>query len=164
MSIFVNQGIVATELPKIKLDDLDLIKATIKIKGGKRLKDRILPLKASQIGLIMQYLQKIRPQLLEYNVSDSKKMFLPIREVSKKHENSEIDNFLPLLARQIRQIDKQFLNFTQIRASLITNWLKTHGLRKAQYMAGHRFISTTEAYLSNNLDDLTDDINKLHPF
>ena len=69
-----------------------------------------------------------------------------------------------LLAKQIRQIDKQFINFTQIRASVITSWLKTQGLRKAQYMAGHRNISTTETYLPNNYEDLANDINRLHPF
>jgi hypothetical protein len=31
-------------------------------------------------------------------------------------------------------------------------------------MAGHRYISSTENYLPNNIDDLIDDIKKLHPF
>jgi len=30
-------------------------------------------------------------------------------------------------------------------------------------MAGHRFISSTEAYLINDLEDLQEDINKYHP-
>jgi hypothetical protein len=68
------------------------------------------------------------------------------------------------LSRQVKSIDKQFFNFLQVRASIITFWIKTQGLRKAQYLAEHRNISTTEAYLPNNLDGLIDDINKLHPF
>jgi site-specific recombinase XerD len=140
-----------------------LIKATLKIRGGKRLNDRVLPLKASQIGLLMQYTQKTRPQIQEYHRTENNKLFLPLA-TSPKNAKDKVTYIYELLATQIRTIDKQFLNFTQIRASLITFWLKTYGLRKAQYMAGHRNISTTEAYLPNNLEDLTNDISKLHPF
>jgi integrase/recombinase XerD len=30
-------------------------------------------------------------------------------------------------------------------------------------MAGHRYVSSTEAYLVNDMDDLQEDINKYHP-
>jgi site-specific recombinase XerD len=165
LSILVNQGIVTTELCKIELDDLDLIKATLKIRGGKMLNNRTLPLKATQIGLIMNYLLNIRPQFLEYQTTENNKLFLPLPEKSRKKTSfNKIskDLFLPL-SKQVKTIDKQFFNFLQVRASIITFWIKTQGLRKAQYLAGHRNISTTEAYLPNNLDGLIDDINKLHP-
>jgi len=47
---------------------------------------------------------------------------------------------------------------------VITHWLKLHNLRKVQYMAGHRYISSTESYKANNLDGLKEDIAKFHPF
>jgi integrase/recombinase XerD len=31
-------------------------------------------------------------------------------------------------------------------------------------MAGHRYISTTEGYKANNLEDLKEDIKNYHPF
>jgi len=164
LSVLLNQGIVVTEIGKIEIDDLDLIKATLKIRGGKRLNDRTLPLKATQIGLFMHYLQNIRPQLLEYNTNDSDKLFLSLSATGKKSTTGKLTYFFESFTPQIKLIDKQFLNFTQIRTSIISFWIKTQGLRKAQYLAGHRNISTTEAYLPNNLDDLIDDINKLHPF
>jgi site-specific recombinase XerD len=164
LSILVNQGAVITEIGKIELADVDLIKATLKIRGGKRLNDRILPLKATQIGLFMHYLHNIRPQLLEYNTNDSDKLFLSLSAMGQKRTTGELKYFMDRFTPQIKSIDKQFFNFTQIRASVITFWLKTQGLRKTQYLAGHRNISTTETFLSNNLDNLTDDINKLHPF
>jgi len=163
LSILLYQGTTTTEIDRIETSDIDLIKATLKIRGGKRLNDRILPLKASQIGLLMQYLQKTRPQILQYHRTENNKLFLPMI-TSPKNAKDDVIYIYELLATQIRTIDKQFLNFTQIRASVITFWLKTYGLRKAQYMAGHRNISTTEAYLPNNLEDLTNDISKLHPF
>jgi site-specific recombinase XerD len=164
LSVLVSQGATAPELDRMEVNDIDLIRATIKIRGGKHCADRVLPLKATQIGLFMNYLQKVRPQFMEYHAEESNKLFLPlVTTVRNRPENKEIYIY-ELLARQIRQIDKNFLNYTQIRASVITFWLKTQGLRKTQYMAGHRNISTTEAYLPNNYEDLANDINRLHPF
>jgi site-specific recombinase XerD len=165
VSILFNQGTTTNELLKMDITDFDLIKATIKIKGGKRLNERVLPLKASQIGLFMHYLQSIRPQMTEYQTQESDKLFLPLPAISYKKTDNDMDRgiFTPLAA-QMKTIDKQFINFQQVRASVITHWIKTHGLRKAQYMAGHSAITTTEKYVINNIDDLTNDINKLHPF
>lgn len=165
INILINQGTTTKEIDKIELCDLDLIKATLKIRGGRKSNERILPLEATQIGVLMNYLQNIRPQLLEYCGQDSEKLFLPLPMFSKKATDSKtiMSAFKPLV-RQVKTIDTNFLSFEQIRASVLTNWLKVHGLRKTQNMAGHRHISTTEKYRLNDLQQLTDDISKLHPF
>jgi len=165
LNILINQGITTSEIGKIELNDIDFSKATLKIRGGKMLNNRTLPLKASQIGLIINYLQTIRPQLIEYQKIKTEKMFLLLPAVRKNKKKDE--NLMPVLfnlTKQIKSIEKQFINFQQVRASVITFWLKNYDLRKAQYFAGHRFISTTERYVNNNLDNLIDDINKLNPF
>jgi integrase/recombinase XerD len=46
---------------------------------------------------------------------------------------------------------------------VITHWLKTHNLREVQYMAGNRWVSSTERYQQNNLEDLQNEINQYHP-
>jgi len=165
LSILINQGISTTEIDKIEVSDLDLIKATIRIRGGKKLNDRTLPLKVTQIGLIMHYLQNVRPQLLEYQAIENNKLFLLLPIPRKKEvKNDNLKGIFHSFTLQMKTIDKQFINFLQVRASVITFWIKTQGLRKAQYLAGHRYISGTENYLPNNLDNLIDDINKLNPF
>jgi site-specific recombinase XerD len=165
VSVLFNQGATTKEIERIETDDLNLTKATLKIRGGKRLKNRILPLKAAQIGLFINYQQNIRPQLAEYQAKENEKLFLGLPSVTCKIADNKVSNriFTPII-KQIKSIDKQFINFQQIRTSLITFWLKTEGLRKAQNLAGHSLISTTEKYTGNNLEDLTNDINKLHPF
>jgi site-specific recombinase XerD len=165
LSFLIYQGATTTEIENIELKDIDLIKAVLQIHGRRKLNSRTLPLKATQIGLLMNYLQNIRPQILEYQTKESEKLLLPLPEVGHKKTDKDITkNVFARLSMQLKSIDKQFLNVVQLRASVITFWLKTQGLRKTQYLAGHRQISTTEKYLPNNLDSLTDDINKLHPF
>jgi hypothetical protein len=113
----------------------------------------------------MNYLQNIHPLFLEYQTTENSKLFLSLPALGKKKMYNDMsEGVFTQLAAQIRTIDRQFINFQQVRASIITFWLKTHGLRKAQYMAGHKHVTSTEKYVSNNLDGLTDDINKLHPF
>jgi site-specific recombinase XerD len=171
LSVLVYQGTTTREIEKIEINDVDLIKATLKIRGGQHSNSRTLPLKATQIGLFMHYLQNIRPQFIEYQQKESDLLFLALPDAGKKGKTKVYKNTLqlsnntfPMIAKQVKSIDEHFFNFKQVRASVITNWLKTQGLRKAQYLAGHRYISSTESYLPNNLDDLIDDINKLHPF
>ena len=64
--------------------------------------------------------------------------------------------------QELHTQNKQVKCVKQIRASVITGWLKVYNLRKVQYFAGHRFVSSTENYLINNLEDLNEDNNKYH--
>ena len=165
LSVLIYQGAKTGDIEKIETGDIDLIKATLKMRGGKQGNDRILPLKATQIGLFINYLQNIRPQISEYLTKENNKLFLSLPNVSHREKDKDgLRNTFTRIAAQLKIIDKQFINVLQIRASVITFWIKTQGLRKAQYLAGHRHISGTEKYLPNNLDDLKEDINKLHPF
>ena len=168
LSVLINQGVSTGEIYKMEAADVDLMKATLKIRGGKLLKDRVLPLKSAQIGLFMNYLQNIRPQFIEYQKKDSELLFFSLPDFCKKGAKNAVltlpNTVFVRLANQLKSIDKQFVKLQQIRASLITFWIKTQGLRKAQHLAGHRYIFTTEKYVNNNLDGLIEDINTLHPF
>jgi site-specific recombinase XerD len=165
LSILLNQGVTTKEVDNLQICDMDLIKASLFIRGSKKSNERKLLLEAEQIGLLMHYIQNIRPQILALNNNDSEKLFLPLPEYSKTStDNQSIMSAFKPLSKQVKTLNTAFFNFKQIRASIITNWIKTNGLRKAQYLAGHRYISTTERYLANDIESLTDDINTLHPF
>lgn len=165
LNILIHQGATTKEIDKILLHDLDLMQARLKIRGGLKSNERILPLEATQIGVLMYYLQNIRPQLAHYHRTESEKLFLTLPEYSKQQTDSpNLMHVFKPLTKQIKEIDSNFLNFKQLRASVITNWLKVYGLRKTQNLAGHRYISSTEKYKANDLQQLTDDISKLHPF
>lgn len=165
LSILVHQGVTTKEIDNIQVEDTDLIKATIYIRSCKKSNERTLPLKAEQIGLLMDYLQNIRPQLAEYHHTENNKLFLSLPEYSKKQtDSSSLMHIFKTFTAHVKAIDKNFLNFKQVRASVITRWLKTDGLRKAQYLAGHKYISTTERYIPGNLDSLTEDMEQFNPF
>jgi len=164
-TFLVYQGLHTNELQKIQLDDIDLIKASVNIKGSKKTNERKLTLRPEQIGVLMNYLQNIRPQYLEKHNIENNNLFLVLPEISKKNtEQTRVMYALKTLTKQAKSISINFTSFKQIRASVITNWIKTVGLRKAQYNAGHRYISTTEKYLPNDLEQLTDEIEKFNPF
>jgi site-specific recombinase XerD len=165
LNLLIHQGTTTAEINTLELADLDLMKATLKIRGGRKSNERILSLEATQIGVLMHYLQNIRPELQHYHTAESEKLFLTLPEYSKgKTESANLMHVFKPLVKQLKSIDKNFLNLQQLRTSVITNWLKVHGLRKAQYMAGHRYISSTEKYKANDLESLINDIDKLHPF
>lgn len=164
LSLLIYQGLTTREVDTLQLSDLDLMNATLKVRGGRKSNGRTVPLQATQIGVLIHYLQNIRPELQQYHIKESQRLFLPLPETSKQETDSAnlMHVFKPLV-KQLKGIDPHFLSFEQIRASVITNWIKVHGLRKTQNLAGHRYISTTERYKANDLQQLTDDINKLHP-
>lgn len=142
VSLCIYQGLRITEWRALLVKDIDLKKGNITIKGTRRTNKRILPLNTAQLGAFYSFL------------------------------NDETDNDAPLftsipdpyrLKIKLQKSYPNVSNFKQIRASIITHWIKTTGLRKAQYFAGHRYISSTETYLQNDWESLQKDIINFHP-
>jgi site-specific recombinase XerD len=165
LGFFVYQGLISTELDLLHISDIDFLKATIKIRTKNRGNDRVLPLNASQTGALMNYIQNIRPHFLtEKETTD--KLFLPLSQqnFSGEKNNLSITVALSYLSKQLKSLHPKFLKLSQLRTSVITLWLKTEGLRKAQYWAGHKSIVSTEEYQPNNFEELADDLTKFNPF
>jgi len=161
LQFFAYQGLSTKEVINLQVSDIQLQKAVVSIPEGTQTGNaRTLPLHATQIGVIIQYLQDIRPYLVD---ADGSLLFLPVmRAVWSQADNGK--KTLENLLYNLKRIDRNFTNFPQLRASVITSWIKACGLRKAQYMAGHRDISTTERYLPNCIEDLAEDMTRFNPF
>ncbi len=158
--LLIHQGITTRELLQLQIDDIQLHKATVYIpKGTRRGNARTLPLHATQMGTLLIYLQTIRPQLAN---PCSDMLFLPVKQSGKIALTAA--TALVKLSRQLKRINGNFSSLAQLRASVITHWIKSHGLRKAQYLAGHKSIVSTEEYLPNYIEDLADDMTKFNPF
>ena len=51
----------------------------------------------------------------------------------------------------------------QLRMSVVMHWLKQYDLRIVQHMIGHRYVSTTQRYQDQDLEDLQQQLGKYHP-
>ena len=160
LQCFIYQGISTGEALNLTVENVNLHKATLYIAAGETKGNaRTLPLNAVQIGNLMQYLQQVRPQLAR---AETDTLFLPVAQSRRPAKNAAIA--LVKLSAYLKRADHNFHSLPQLRASVITYWIQTYGLRKAQYMAGHRSINSTEEYLPNVVEDLAEEISKFNPF
>jgi len=173
LSLMLNQGLTTPEVAKITLKDLKLKEGKIYIGGSRKSNERILALKSNQIIELMEYQYTTRSELLKFYpepVEGSKEtetdlLFLstPTAGKLKAVEEGNLQIWKGL-RNDIRKYNPKFINFKQVRTSVITHWLKQYNLRQVQQMAGHRYVSSTEAYLVNQTEDLAKDIDEFHPF
>jgi integrase/recombinase XerD len=157
MGLLVHQGLRIGEIENIKLNDLDLEKATIQIHKTGITNARNLPLKAEQILLLYEFISKDRNQLKTWRNDENAlllgKLGTPIRK-------EDVDYLISTYQKQ----SKKKLTTTTIRQSVIANLLiKNNDLRIVQHFAGHKSPDTTEKYRQTGLNALKTAIDKLHP-
>lgn len=76
ISLLINQGITTAEVGRILLEDIDLRKGEIHIRGGRILRDRTLELKSHQIIDLMEYQYQTRAELTKYHKEPTNQLFL----------------------------------------------------------------------------------------
>lgn len=155
VGLMVYQGLNTSELIHLELEDLQLYKGKIYIKSGTRSNARTLELKSWQVIELLEYVKEIREEIkLKWNM-ESERLFIP--------NNARLGNTIQFILKKLKQINHKVNNANQLRASVITNWLKQYNLRQVQVLAGHRYISSTERYLEDDLESLHEIINNFHP-
>jgi integrase/recombinase XerD len=75
----------------------------------------------------------------------------------------KLNNTTTSLMKEIRKVYPDIKNVKQIRASVISHWLKQYHIRQVQYMTGHRYVSSTEQYSTKKIDTLQEQLEKLMP-
>jgi integrase/recombinase XerD len=171
LGLFVYQGITTGELQRMEPAHLRLRQGRIYIPGTRRSNSRVLDLKPFQVLELAEYVSDIRPQIL-CEIRKSRPARKPDRIDQARLEDQlfmsingseNIKNSLLHMFRKIRKTHPEIYNPKQIRASVITHWLKNYNLRQVQYMAGHKYVSSTERYQLNNLDNLQSKLERYHP-
>lgn len=155
LSLLVHQGLRVEEIAALKLQDLQLREGKITVHQQRRTAARTMRLESYQVYELMDYLHEVRKQMLGGEATD--KVFFNAQGG---------ENFYGItqgLLKVLPQINSRIKNLDQIRASVITAWLRIFDLRKVQYLAGHKYVSSTEAYKANVIDELQEDIRKYHP-
>lgn len=152
--LLVYQGLTSAELSRLTLEELMLTKGKVYVPRGKKSNSRSLELKPWQIIELMDYCNEVRP-LLQKRIDNYSAKLFPSGE--------RFSVLISSVFRKLKRINQKAQNSKQIRASVITNWLGQYNLREVQYRAGHRYISSTEKYLQDDLENLHEIIHKFHP-
>lgn len=158
VGLMVYQGLNTRDLHLLEVDHIHLYKGRIEILGTKKSNHRSLELKPWQLMEFMEYVQEIRPRIIKETNKNTDQLLLPFGKSFKLH------NTLNRLAKELKTLNQKFTDLKQIRTSVIVHWLKQHNLRKVQYLAGHKYISSTEHYLQDDLESLHETIKTFHPF
>jgi len=157
LGMVIYQGLNGSELQRITLEDVQLEKGVVYIKSGSKSNSRTIELKAFQLLSIQNYMLKIRPIILQKANKQSEQLFVAVGQGIK------LQNVIGRMIQKIKKVEPRVISLQHIRTSLISIWIKELGLRKAQYLAGHRYVSSTERYEVESLDDLKKNITIYHP-
>ena len=163
LGLIIYQAIRSEELAALETTDLKLREGKIIIKGKRRSNERTLKLEGFQIIDLMDYINETRKALLEINKSCHPELVEGSKLFFTKNGGMNFSNIITKLIESLKQHNNNVKDIKQIRASVITNWLQQYNLRQVQYMAGHRYVSSTEAYQANNITELQEEIFKHHP-
>ncbi len=156
VGLLVYQGLHTLDLKHLRVEHLQLQKGKLYVSGKAKSNARELDLKPWQIMEFMEYTNEVRYVLLKRtkNCRDHQQLF---------PYNDDRFTMLEYLLKKLKGYNQKVKSIQQIRASVITNWLSQYNLRKVQYLAGHRYISSTERYLQDDLENLHEMINNFHP-
>lgn len=157
ISLLIYQGLNTNDLQNLTVKDVNLREGNIYLKGNRRSNERTLKLESHQILDFMEYTLQTRQTILAETKKETDLFLI------STGSSLQLQNTLQKLLKQLKKQNKQIESVQQIRASVITSWLKIYNLREVQYFAGHRYVSSTESYLINDMEGLQDDINKYHP-
>lgn len=161
LSLIVFQGVIANDLKAIELKDVDLLEGKIYIPSTRTTNSRTLDLKPQQLLLFQDYIANIRRELLKEAKAESNK-FVVTMGISTTQEE-RLQNLVNNIRKRIKLEFPKLKSTKQIRQSVITNWLNQYGLRQAQYMAGHKYVSSTERYNVEKEEGLKLELEKYFP-
>jgi integrase/recombinase XerD len=171
VGLLVYQGLSTSDIKRLQLEHVKLNQGKIYIPKGRIGNRRELHLKPWQIMEMMEYINQIRPQLQLRKQQTSSPLRGPAcrqgRDAVGRGDlfasTNRLSDTIGWILKKLKHINHKVENTHQLRASVIVNWLSNYNLREVQVMAGHKYISTTEKYLQEDLKQLQEIINLHHP-
>jgi site-specific recombinase XerD len=153
LGLLVYQGLQTEEITRLEPAHIRLREGKIFIRGTSYSNERWLPLQAHQVGELQEYIQ----------ANQFKEGIFLARPVRVDASKRNISNRMKHMIQQLQKLNPRIINVNQIRSSVITFWLQRYNLRQVQYMAGHKYVSSTERYQVLSTDDLQSELQKHHP-
>jgi integrase/recombinase XerD len=170
LGLLVYQALTTGALQRLEPGHVRIKEGKIYVPGYGKSNRRTLDLEAVQSPELQEYLQVIRPRMLaEVNTlrpgrkPQEGKALIRQRLFFSENGSENIKGSLLHLFRAIRKSYPKITSGKVIRSTVIAHWLKSKDLRIVQYMAGHRYVSSTEKYNVYNLQELKESLRKYHP-
>ncbi len=157
LGLLIWQGLHSGELAKLETTHVNLHEGTIYIPSTARSNSRELKLATQQIIQLHTYLHSL-PRQSGGGTRDK------LKPKGEELLPGNLHNIINALCEELKGINPQIKNALHIRASVILHWLRQHNKRQVQYMAGHRYIHSTEMYAAQETDTLSNALDKHHPF
>jgi len=153
LGLLIYQGLAAEEVTRLEAVHVHLREGRLFVRAMRRTGQRWLPLSALQLIELGEYMQENRLKTGPLLVTGQKQRISP----------TNINNRMQGMIKQLRRLNPRVINAAQFRSSVIAHWLKANNLRQVQYMAGHKYVSSTQRYQLTTLDDLKSDLQQHHP-
>lgn len=165
LGLLVYQGLQTAELAKLEVQHIKLREGKIDVPGGINWNTRMMNLEAHQVMDLYDYVLKTRNEIMEMRPKrkSQEKQQTDRLFINEGGSHDHFSNMITQLMIKVRKINPLVKNAKQIRASVIVKWLKLYNLREVQYLAGHRYISSTEGYLQNDMEELKEEVQQFHP-
>ena len=154
IGLLVYQGLSVTSLKALKVDCIEINKGRVVVPKTLRSSSRVLEFKPSQMVDVFNYLNHTREKLAGYSNRYSDSLLVP---------NNQLVNIVSVLSRFFKEVNYRVENTYHVRGSVIANWLKMYPIKKVQYLAGHRLISSTERYKTDAIEGLQKAVDFYHP-
>jgi integrase/recombinase XerD len=153
LGLLIYQGLQTEEITRLEAAHIHLKEGKIFIKGSPHSNERWLPLQAHQVVELQQYLAANR----------FKEGVFLARPVRADASERNISNRMRHMIQQLQKLNPKVTSANQIRSSVITSWLGRYHLRQVQYMAGHKYVSSTQRYQVLSSDDWQSELERHHP-
>jgi integrase/recombinase XerD len=155
LGLLCYQALDGGEVLRLKMEDVKLEYDAMIIKKSSRSNGRSIKIDEKQKPVLITYIKDVRPAILNAVATD--------RFIVKPGQNDDLSDLLNPFYKTLLDQYSFYRSPRQLRASVISRLLKDGNLREVQYMVGHRYVSSTERYLINHIDDLQKTLDQNHP-
>jgi integrase/recombinase XerD len=146
LELLYSSGLRGLEVIRLSVHDIDWREKTVRIVQGKGRKDRVVPIGASALAYLREYLDRVRPALL---VGHSYKRLVQEKLFFSRQRTPVTGQYLRLMIARYAQAAGVPVHVTthSIRHACATEMLKGGAsVRHVQEMLGHAHLSTTQVY------------------
>ena len=157
LGLMIYQGLSVLDMQRLEPLHLHLRKGKIDVPKTAKTNARTLKLEAHQLIDLQEYQSQIRPLILQLTGKTTSHLFTSLGQ------SENLRNSVDKIIKKIKKEHDFVKDIKQLRQSRIALWTKQHDIRQAQYLAGHKYVSSTERYEKTNLEDLQKELNKHHP-